>query len=209
MKIQKWIKSLLSRLINILFLPIRLIFAHETVNKLGLRSLRDERYDIVKKHCKGKLLDIGCGNNELAKSYGNNSIGIDVFDFGGNALIVKDVSQLPFSENSFLTVSFVASLNHITNRREVIKEAYRVLENNGQILITMINPLWGVIRHRLAWWDPDQVHRGMKEDEEMGLYHKYLVSLFKEGSFELVKRKRFILFINNFYIFRKISPASV
>jgi hypothetical protein len=31
-----------SKLINALGLPVRLIFSHETVNKLGLRSMRDE-----------------------------------------------------------------------------------------------------------------------------------------------------------------------
>ncbi len=59
-----------SKAVNFLALPIRLVFSHETVNRLGLRSLRDERYDIIKKHLNGRLIDIGCGNNELVKSYG-------------------------------------------------------------------------------------------------------------------------------------------
>lgn len=62
-----------SKIYNIIGLPLRLVFSHETVNKLGMRSLRDERYDMVRRHLKGRLIDIGCGNNELSKTYGHES----------------------------------------------------------------------------------------------------------------------------------------
>jgi len=193
----------MSKILNFIFLPIRLIFSHETINKLGLRSLRDERYDIVKKNLNGRLIDIGCGNNELVKSYGNDSIGIDVFDFGGDALIVEDSSNLPFNDQTFNSVSFVACLNHITNREKVLKESYRLLKKGGRIYMTMLSPFWGVLRHKLAWWDPDQHERGMKEGEKLGLSTKYLINLFESCGFELVKRERFILGINNLYVFEK------
>lgn len=69
-----------SELLNVIGLPVRLIFSHETVNKLGLRSLKDERYDIVKRYVTGRLIDIGCGDNELVRSYGHGSVGVDVYD---------------------------------------------------------------------------------------------------------------------------------
>ena len=196
-------KSLLNRFLNHLFLPIRLVFSHETVNRLGLRSLRDERYDRVRKNLAGRLLDIGCGNNELVKTYGHDSVGVDVFDFGGDALILEDTSNLPFEDQSFQSVSFVASLNHIVNRREVLTEVRRLLTDKGRVYLTMLSPFWGVLRHKLAWWDPDQHHRGMKAGEEMGLSKEYLTGLFEECGFHLVRRQRFILGINNLYIFQK------
>lgn len=195
--------SIISKSVNFVFLPFRLIFSHETVNKLGLRSLRDERYDIVKRNLKGRLLDIGCGNNELVKTYGNNSVGIDVFDFGGDALIVQDTSDLPFEDQSFDSVSFVASLNHVIKREKVLLEVRRILKDGGRVYMTMLSPFWGVLRHKLAWWDPDQHDRGMKEGEEMGLSTKYLKQLFEKCGYFLVKRRRFILGINNLYIFEK------
>jgi SAM-dependent methyltransferase len=195
--------STVNRFVNFIFLPVRLIFSHETVNKLGLKSLRDERYDIVRKNLSGRLLDIGCGNNELVKIYGHGSIGVDVFDFGGDALILEDTSNLPFEDKSFQSVSFVASLNHIIKRKEVLSEAYRVLSEGGRVYITMLSPFWGVLRHKLAWWDPDQHNRGMEEGEEMGLSTRYLIGLLDECDFFLVKRQRFILGINNLYIFQK------
>lgn len=194
-----------GKLYNLIGLPIRLIFSHETVNKLGMRSLRDERYDIVKKHIQGRLIDIGCGNNELVKTYGQNSIGIDVYDFGGNALIVEDTANLPFENSSFQSASFVASLNHVTNRDEVLHEVNRLLGPGGCVYMTMLSPFWGVLRHKLAWWDPDQHKRGMKEGEEMGLSFNYLTNLFERSGFKLIKRKRFVLGINNLYIFEKIN----
>ncbi len=192
-----------ARFINFVFLPVRLIFSHETVNRLGLRSLRDERYDMIRKNLRGRLLDIGCGNNDLVKSYGHDSIGVDVFDFGGDALILENTSILPFDAKSFQSVSFVASLNHIINRKEVLSEVNRVLKDGGRVYMTMLSPFWGFIRHKLAWWDPDQHKRGMQEGEKMGLSKRYLINLFDQCGFCLVKRRRFILGINNLYIFQK------
>jgi len=200
--------SFATRLINFIFLPVRLIFSHETVNKLGLRSLRDERYDMIRKNIEGRLIDIGCGNNELVKSYGHESVGVDVYDFGGGALIVEDTSKLPFKNKSFQSASFVACLNHIINRDEVLKEVNRLLKEDGRVCMTMISPFWGVLRHKLAWWDPDQHDRGMKEGEEMGLSSKYIIDLFLKNGFHLVKRQRFILGINNLYIFEKNSTVT-
>lgn len=205
LQLQSIAKATINYFWNIICLPIRFIFSHETVNNLGLRSLRDERCNIVMKYCNGRLLDIGCGNNQLVKNYGHNSIGVDVYDFGGNAPIVKDSSNLPFENESFQTISFVASLNHIPKeqRQNVLKEAHRLLSKNGRILITMISPFVGEIRHKLAWWDPDRHKRGMKSGEETGLSSTYLLSLMKNAGFIFIKRKKSLFGLNNLYIFEK------
>jgi hypothetical protein len=46
----------------------------------------------------------------------------------------------------------------------------------------------------------------MAAGEEMGLTHEYLLSLMEECGLRLVLRKRFILWINNLYVFGKL-PA--
>jgi ubiquinone/menaquinone biosynthesis C-methylase UbiE len=190
---------------NTLFLPVRIIFSHEVVNRLGLRSLRDERCDVALQHARGRLLDIGCGNNQLVKQYANDSVGVDVHDFGSGALLVEDSSHLPFEDESFQTVSFVACLNHIPNRAAVLKEAHRLLSSNGIVLITMLSPFIGTLRHKLAWWDKDQTERGMKEGEVMGMSHDSITSLVESQSFRLVERSRFCLGLNSLYIFEKCS----
>ncbi len=189
--------------LNIAALPVRLILPHNVVEKIGLRSLRNERYKIVIQHCNGRLLDIGCGDNKLVHSYGHESIGIDVYDFDGDALIVENSSSLPFPDCSFQTISFVASLNHIPNRQETLYEVGRLLCDDGQVLVTMISPLVGTIRHHLAWWDLDQHERGMRAGETMGLSYQELLALMDSTGFRLIERKRFILGLNNLYMFEK------
>jgi ubiquinone/menaquinone biosynthesis C-methylase UbiE len=130
------------------------------------------------------------------------------FRGGGDALIFENTARLPFEDKSFHSASFVASLNHIVNREEVLKEVGRILDDNGKVYMTMLSPFWGFLRHKLAWWDKDQWQRGMKPDEKMGLSNKYLVKLFNDMGFHLLLRKKFILGLNNFYIFgKKKSPG--
>lgn len=197
---------MLSKILNLVFLPLRIVCSHEFVNNLGLRSLRDERCAHAMKHCRGRLLDIGCGNNQLVRNYGNDSVGADVYDFGGNALIVQDICKTPFDDGSFDSISFVASLNHIPNRRGVIAEAHRLLSKRGRVIVTMISPFVGAVRHKSAWWwDKDQRYRRLKDGEQYGLSHEHIVSLFKERGFRLVERKRIICWLNNLYVFEKMD----
>jgi ubiquinone/menaquinone biosynthesis C-methylase UbiE len=156
------------------------------------------------RNCEGRLLDIGCGNNQLVRKYGHDSIGVDVYDFGGGATIVEDASKLPFDDGSFDTVSFVACLNHIPNCVDVLAESNRVLSKNGRIVLTMLSPVVGTIRHKLAWWDKDQLERGMKEGEKFGLSQECIMSLLGNARFKLVKRNKFIFGLNNLYVFEKV-----
>jgi SAM-dependent methyltransferase len=192
-------------MLNYIFLPLRLFLSHESVNRLGLKSLRDERCDLVIRFCRGRLLDIGCGNNQLVKKYGCRSVGVDVHDFGGGALIVQDTRQLPFDNNSFQTVSLVASLGHIPKpiRRDVLREVWRVLSKDGILLITEISPWLGVIRHKLAWWDMDQKERGIKKEEDLGLTSRSVINLLEDIGFVFLRKKRFVLGLNKLYIFKK------
>ena len=199
---------MIGKIINTILLPLRMICPHEFANRLGVRSLRDERYDMVAARCRGRLLDVGCGNNELVRRYGHDSVGVDVHDFGGGAVRIEDAAELPFEDGSFETVGFVASLNHIPRRREAVREARRVLSAGGRVVVTMLSPRVGVIRHRLAWWDRDQHDRGMAAGEAFGLSRRAVVSLFRQEGFRLVARKRFICGLNNLYVFEKAAEAA-
>jgi len=176
---------------NFVFIPLRFILSHKLLNKLGFRSLEDERHDIVIKHCKGKLLDVGCGDNQLVKKYGNG-IGIDIYNSGEDVLVIKN--SFPFKNQEFDTISFAGSLNYISNQKEILKETHRVLEDNGILLITMINPIAGYFRHKLAWWDNKQYK---------DIWSKPLITMIENKGFHFKKRKRFVLGLNNLYIFNK------
>jgi SAM-dependent methyltransferase len=181
-----------------------MLLSHEAAERMGLRSLRDERCDAVLRHCRGRLLDVGCGDNRLVRRHGlPGSVGIDVHDFGGGATIVRDAGALPFPDGSFDTVSFVASLNHIPNRGAALREARRVLAPGGALLDTMLSPFVGALRHRLSWWDRDQRERGMKAGELPGMSPAGVTALAQGQGFRLELRIRFVLGLNSLYVFRR------
>jgi len=168
-----------------------------------MNYLERRRIEMTLAHVKGRLLDIGCGNNRLVRTYGNG-IGVDVYPWEGVDLVVQDSAKLPFPDKSFDTVSFVACLNHIPNRREVLREARRVLTDDGVVLATMIPPrisrLWHLVN---APWDTDQSERGMQPGEVYGLTSRQMRRLFAETGFELIEQHRFILWLNSLYVARK------
>lgn len=165
-------------------------------DKLG-RFLLQWRIRVVLPHVKGRLLDIGCGTNKLVRSYIGDGIGVDVYQWEDVDLVVDDSSKLPFRDQEFDTVTIIAALNHIPNREEVLKEAYRVLRSEGQIIITMLPPLISTLWHVLRKpWDVDQSERGMKDHEVFGLTRKEIHFLLKNSCFRLSNEERFMLGLN-------------
>jgi SAM-dependent methyltransferase len=176
--------------------------------RLGLTSLEDERMSAVSTCVRGRLLDIGAGANRLVREYGNG-IGVDVFDWGGGTLIVEDTSRLPFADEEFDTISFVACLNHIPNREAVLREARRLLAPGGQVLITMISPVVGYVGHRLFWWYSEDKTRGMAAGETYGLSAEKIQQLAVNAGFVIARHSRFVYGLNHLYELKKaISQPS-
>lgn len=174
------------------------------MNDLLGKKLEEFRINKVLPFIEGNLLDIGCGNNMLTKTYGKGT-GVDVHDWGSVDIIVEDTSKIPLDNESFDTATIIAALNHIPNREDVIKECHRLLKNEGKMIITMIPPTISTIWHVLRKpWDVDQTERGMKEGEVYGMTKKEIISLFENNGFKLVLNKGFMLKINQLYVFKKI-----
>ncbi len=176
-------------------------------DKLG-KYLLNIRINNVLPFIKEKMIDIGCGTNELVRTYksisNKEAIGVDVYPWEGVDLTVENTANLPFSDKEFDTVCCIATLNHIPNRKDVIKEMKRILKDDGQIIITMITPKISRIWHFLRKpWDVDQKERGMKEGEVYGFTKKQIISLFKEENLYLEKMKKFMFGLNRIYIFKK------
>lgn len=168
------------------------------------KRLEKIRINKVLPYIKGKFLDIGCGNNKLKLAYGKG-LGVDVYDWGNVDMVVDDTAKLEIEDMEFNTISIIAALNHIPNRKEVIKECYRLLDYNGNLIITMIPPIISTIWHFLRKpWDVDQSERGMKDGEVFGIQKKDLVSLVEAKGFKLIEDHGFMLNINRIYIFQKI-----
>jgi len=156
---------------------------------------------------RGRLLDIGCGENRLVRAYGDG-IGVDVVDWGDVDVVVEDSARLPFPDSSFDTISFVACLNHIPRREETLKEAWRLLKNDGRVLVTMISPLVSAAWHRIIGpWDPDQCHRELQDGEVWGFSAREIANVLQKNGLKVVARKRFDLGLNDLYLALK-SPSA-
>jgi len=158
---------------------------------------------------KGRVLDVGCGTNQLLAAYKastlkSNSLGIDVVQWGEVDLVVQDTTALPFDDASFDTVVCAAALNHIPERKEFLHEANRVLRPNGRFVATMIPPnlsrIWHFVR---SPWDADQHERGMQEGEVYGFTKSEMRTLISGSGLHLRQEYSFMLGINTAYTAEK------
>ncbi len=202
-------KTVIQSIWDFIGFPLSAFLLDEPAQKkLGLTTLKERRLFAVLPLLQGNVLDIGCGHNELIKSYrakGRQGVGADVFPFEGVDKIV-DTTKLPYADKQFDTVTIIAALNHIPlgKRIAVLNEAYRVLENKGRLIVTMINGTIGYLCHKLMWWDFDQGEREVDwKEENYGLSNKYVTEIIGKCGFRLIKRKRFVYGLNNLFIFEK------
>ena len=150
------------------------------LRKRSFKSFLYRKYFIYPKYkpyMSGLLLDVGCGIGEILEYY-KNSIGVDINsecvkfckNKGLNAHIMKE-DILPFENEKFDTLTFENVLEHIQNPNKIIKEIYRVMKPDANILIS-VPGIKGF--HN----DPDHKQHYDK---------KRLNEFFKINNFELIK----------------------
>lgn len=166
--------------------------------------LRNWRVKLVLPNVTGRLLDIGCGNNQLVRSYDGKGTGVDVHDWGDVDLVIEDSANIPFEDGSFETITFIASLNHIPNREALLNEAYRLLSSSGILIITMIPPRVSLIWHKLrAGSDPDQIERNHHEHELWGITQHDVKKMINKAGFNVKSEIKFMGGLNTMTIARK------
>ncbi len=185
-----------------LFFPLNMWLGEETSQRLGLTPIDHERVRAALPHCRGRLLDVGCGNNLLVRTYGNG-VGVDIHPYP-EIHVRCEASRLPFQDRTFDSVALLACLNHITKRRETLGECRRVLRPGGRIVITMI-PKWvGFVSHPIRRrHDPDQLERGLSADEDLGLSTATVRGLIEQTGFRLVRYEKFVWGLNNLFVAEK------
>ncbi len=107
------------------------------------------------------VLDVGCGNGRLAEFFAYKQIQYSGHDISSKLIehaqhknrqgtfTVGEASRLPYRDGRFDVIFLIATLHHIpshTLRKTVMREAYRVLKNNGTLIMTEWN-LWNT-----QWW---------------------------------------------------------
>jgi len=184
--------------------PLLAFISREQSLKLGLTPIDDERVIMALRYVKGRALDVGCGANNFIHSYGDG-IGVDVSNWNGVDIVIEDAARLPFESGEFDTVSYLACLNHIPNRTDSLKDAVRVLKDDGQIIVTMITPTFGKFIHWLRFRnDPDHRIRDIAHDRElMGMSSSHVCAILNEAGFNNIKRKKFVYGLNAIYIAKR------
>ncbi len=96
-----------------------------------------------------KVLNVGCGIGWLEeKSPHLDIIGLDSSEEmlekarrrSNKTFVLGDAEKLGFADGSFDAVTFVTTLEFLPDYKNAIKEAYRVLKSNGQLIAMILNP---------------------------------------------------------------------
>lgn len=95
----------------------------------------------------GTVLEIGCGRGDFLKEFENNNfkcLGVDINKHPDNDMdvLIHDVSKhnLPYREKSIDVVFLKSAIEHFDSPDQLIKECYRVLNDDGHIII--LTPNW-------------------------------------------------------------------
>jgi SAM-dependent methyltransferase len=193
-----------QRFIDFVTFPVRAVTLFHR-DRFGLSSLASERFDYAAAEVKGRCLDIGCGHhNRFIREYcENQGSGIDIFPYEGLTAenLVETLDHFPFNEATFGTVTFIANLNHCPREKRdlELREAYRVLEPGGRIVVTMGNPLAELAVHKVVWIydklfgtnvDMD-TERGMEEGEEYYLTDTEIRERLTRAGFVNIRKRYF------------------
>ncbi len=152
-------------------------------------------------HIRGRLLDIGCGYNNLVRRYGNG-VGVDVYPWPGVDVLIGDDSRLPFPDGVFDTVTIIAALNHIPDRDVLLNEVRRVLRREGHLILTMIGPITGWLAH-IVFRQDERTRGKVKHGELRGMTVRQITRLLSSAGFEISVHKTFECGLNHLYVARK------
>lgn len=178
-------------MINFILFPLRVLLNHDTVTKLGLTSLRDERINVCLPLLGERVLDIGCGEgNHFIKQLGRG-VGLDpVF----NCDYKMKAEDMTFKDESFDTITMMGTLRYIKNKKAALKQIHRVLDKNGVVLVSENSYWMNKLRHALIWWNP---YKKMKEDKIS------VSSLALDNGFLPYKKVRYLYGLSVMYIWIK------
>jgi SAM-dependent methyltransferase len=189
------------RVFDFIFLPVRLVLAHDKVARLGLTSVLQERLNVCRAHAVGRALDVGAGEgNPFIVQYGNG-VGCDILPQKGID-VVADAMRLPFADASFDTVLYIGSYLYFSDKTAALREARRVLRPHGIVLLTHINPMLIWLRHKTAWWDRRE---NVDYPRREALWHRTIIAQFESAGLVFQRRVRYLAGLSSLYVARKAA----
>jgi SAM-dependent methyltransferase len=111
------------------------------IKKYSAKAIRE-----AQKRSHGRLIDIGCGRmpyRQLLEPLVSEYIGLDhpisaklYRNSNSKPDILSDARQIPVSNQSFDTVLLLEVLEHVPYPIDILKEARRIIKNNGILIIS-------------------------------------------------------------------------
>ena len=141
----------------------------------------------------GNLMDLACGDNRLVKRYGTG-VGVDIVKYKDVDLTVDDLSDLPFRDHEFDTVTILAALNYFENPGSVLREVSRVLKPDGTVLVTFLSHNISRIWH--SFWEREITPRPAFREPELAGY-------LQTADMNVVKKRTFMFGLNTIYFIKK------
>lgn len=162
-----------------------------------------------------KILDVGCASGYLTSQitafFPNSEVfGVDSYkkaiEFGRKTypnikFKFADAHKLPFDNQSFDLITCIETLEHLEDPKSAIKEMYRCLKNNGNVLIgqdtdnllfKIIWMIWTKTRGKV--WHNSHIHPYRSSELEQ---------LIKDCDFKVIKRKFSHLGLEVFFLIKK------
>jgi SAM-dependent methyltransferase len=91
-------------------------------------------------HAKGRLLDIGCGNKPYERMFDGRIteyLGCDVIQSSGKRVdILCPATTIPLEDGSVDTVLCTQVIEHVSDHRGLVREAFRLLRPGGILIIS-------------------------------------------------------------------------
>lgn len=115
----------------------------------------------------------------------------------------KITDSLPFADNYFDIITMLAVFEHMGKYQgSVVSESFRVLKQNGIVILTVPN---SAVDHILKILMQLRMIDGMSIEEHSHFKSSDTVQIFEQGGFKLKCRSRFQLGLNNLFIFQKMA----
>ena len=171
---------------------------------LGCRHGRKVIFDFIEVK-EGKVLDVGAGlgillselNSSLEKyalECSSSTVKLGKDRFKDLKWSIADAQNMPYKDNFFDLVVSCHSLEHITNDKKVIDEIFRILKNEGQLILYLPSNSRGILK---------EVYR--KKNRHLRAYTKEMVINLLGDRFKIEKCVYPARFLSSFWwIFRNI-----
>ncbi len=169
--------------------------------KYRLKRRGDETAQAISAFCPSpeRILDLGTAEGRMLSrikvrypstlcvglEYSPDLLRLGVSLFQDISFIRADAQKIPFSKDATFDVIVAAAIiEHLEDPMEMLRECSRILKPGGILIITTPHPLWDKIAGTLGM---------IRGDHQSTMSLSALMGLCRKASFEIVKKKGFMI----------------